>query len=176
MNSVIFPQKLVTRIRRIKMVTMRDFPFDFAQSAKAEWSGRRYFVWRNAKPPTTIIKRSVKILDSGMPRIIGSATFVNHFSSISSAVKRMMKSPSHCMEGYFSSILAIHPEATTMRMIDMMRPIPRLMIFPWLAPATARTLSSDMATSAIIMVLIAALRVFASFHHSSLCSWARISR
>ncbi len=166
----------VTRIRSTKIVTMRIFPCSRAHSANAEWSGRRYLVWSTANPPTTAMRRSVKILDSGTPIIVGSTTLANHFSSISRAVNRMIKSPSHWIDGYFSSILAIHPDATTMRIIETMSQIPRFTTFPWLAPATARTLSRDIATSAMMIVLIASPNPVALFHPSSWCSCARISR
>ncbi len=175
-NSVILPPKLVTRIRRIKIDTMRDFPFSLAQSVNAEWSGLRYFVWRTANPPTTNMRRRVNILDSGTPKTVGSTTFVSHFSSISSAVKRIMKSHTHWIDGYFSRSFAIQPDATTMRMIETTSPIIRLTTFPWLAHATARTLSSDIATSAMMIVCIAVQKVAHHSFHSSWCSWARISR
>lgn len=176
MNADICPPNWVMRMRSIKIVTMSIRPLALAQSANAEWSGRRYLVWRIANPPTMAMRRSVNMLDSGTQKITGSATLVNHFSSISRAVKRITKSPTHWIDGYFSSIFAIQPEATTMRMIDMMRPIPRLTTFPWLAPATARTLSRDIATSAMMIVLIASRNPVADFPCSSWCSCARISR
>lgn len=176
MNSDICPPNCVTSIRRMNMVTISIRPLARAQSANAEWSGLRNLVWSIANPPTTTIRRSVNILDSGIPIIVGSATLLNHFSSISSAVKSIMKSPSHWIDGYFSSIFAIHHDATTMRMIEIIRPIPRFTTFPWLAPATARTLSRDIATSAIMMVLMASPNPVADLPPSSWCSLARISR
>ncbi len=156
---------------------MRIFPCSFAQSANTLWSGLRYFVWSMANHPTTRMRSNVNMLDSGTPKTVGSKTFVKPFSSISRAVKRIINSPSHWIDGYFSSILAIHPDATTMRMMETISQIPRFTTFPWLAPATARTLSRDIAISAMIIVLIASPNPVALFHHvSSWCSWARISR
>ena len=176
MNADICPPKLVTRIMSMNIVTMSIRPLARAQSANAEWSGFRYLVWSTANPPTTNMRSIVNILDSGTPNTVGSATFAKPFSSISSAVKRMMKSPSHWIDGYFSRSLAMYPDATTMRMIDTTSPIMRFTIFPWLAPATARTLSSDMATSAMMIVLIASENPVALLPPSSWCSCARISR
>ena len=163
-------------MRRRNIVTIRVLPWARAHSSNAEWSGFRYFVWRIANPPTTAIRRNVKILDSGIPPIISGAAFENHFSSISRAVKSMTKSHTHCMLGYSSSFFAIHQEAATMSMIDTISPMRRFTTFPWLAPATARTLSRLIATSAMMIVCIAVLKVVAVFHHPcSSCSFARIS-
>lgn len=176
MNVVIWVPKLTVRIRSINIVIMRVRPCACAHSAKADLSGLKYRVWRKANPPTTRMRRSVNIDDSGTPSIVGSTTFENPFSSISSAVKRMMKRPIHWMLGYLTRSPAIQLEATTMSMMDMTRPMMRFTIFPWLAPATASTLSSDMTTSAMTIILSASRKLFAFHPCSSWCSLARISR
>ncbi len=176
MNVVIWVPKLTITIRRRNIVTMSVRPWERAHSANAEWSGFRYFAWRNANPPITAIRRKVKILDSGIPPMSSGAAFENHFSSISSAVKRMMKSHAHWILGYFPRSPAIQLDATTMRMIDITSPIMRFTTLPWLAPATARTLSSDMTTSAMMIILSASRKVLAFHPCSSWCSLTRISR
>ncbi len=176
-NVEICPPKLTIQIRRRNMVTMSDRPWLRAQSANAEWFGLRYLFCSQANPVTTAMSKSVKILDSGTQAIISGAAFQNPFSSISRAVKSMTKSPSHWIDGYSSSFFAIQLDAITMSMMDITSPIMRLTIFPWLAHATASTLSRLIATSAIMIVCIAALKVVAVFPHAwSLCSLARISR
>lgn len=106
-NVDICQPKFTSPIRRRKIVTIRIRPCSFAHSVNADLSGLRYLVWSHANPVTTAISTTVNILDSGTPSIIGSATFENHFSSMSSAVKRITKSHTHCIEGYSSSFLAI---------------------------------------------------------------------
>ncbi len=177
MNSVIRPPKLTMRIRRRNILTIRVFPLAAAQSENTEWSVRRYLVCSMANPHTTRMRSIVKMLDSGMPYTVSTEIALpSHFSSISSAVKRIINSPIHWILGCFTSRLAIYPDATTMRMIETTSPMIRFTRLPWLAPATARTLSSDIATSAMMIVCTAAQNVAPHSLPSSLCSCARISR
>lgn len=107
MNEEIWPPKFTIKMRSIKIVTMSIRPCFFAHSVNADWSGLRYLVWSHANPDTITISMRVNIVDSGTPNTVGSITFVNHFSSISKAVKRMTKSHTHWIEGYSPSFLAI---------------------------------------------------------------------
>ncbi len=175
-NADICAPKFITMINKRNMLIINIFPFLPAQSAKALWSGLRYLACNTANPPTMIIKRIIKILDSGIPSIVGSATLSKPTSNILSAVKSITKSPSHWMDGYLSSILAIHPDSVTMSTMERTSPIMSIAKLCSAFPATARTLSSDIATSAMMIVLIAAESVAASLTPSSACSCDRISR
>ena len=82
-------------------------------------------------------------------------TSIDPSCTISSAIKRIIMSPSHCICGNLSKKPAMMFAANAIKAIDIANQIESKAMFPCDAHATARTLSKLMDRSAIIMVKIA---------------------